>query len=155
MAAGKFTLFEANLDDLRLADLSGTANLRLALVASAYTPSSGPTGHSLWADVSTNELAAANGYATGGAALTSAALLTAAKGFALDSADVVWTAAGGDIAAHRYYVMYYLGTLWGKTNPLIGYFVGDTTPADIPATTAGNTLTVTVPAAGWFSQQQA
>jgi len=36
------------------------------------------------------------------------------------------------------------------TNPLVGYFVGDSTPADIPATTVGNTLTLTCPSGGWF-----
>ena len=69
-------------------------------------------------------------------------------GYKFSSANVVWTASGGSIAAHRHYVMYVLGTLWGKTNRLVGYFLGDTTPADIPATTTGNTLTVN--ASGWF-----
>lgn len=46
--------------------------------------------------------------------------------------------------------MYVSGTLWGMTNPLVGYFVGDSTPADIPLTTSGNSITVTVPAGGWF-----
>jgi len=36
------------------------------------------------------------------------------------------------------------------TNPLIGYFLGDTTPADVPATTVGNPLTINCPANGWF-----
>jgi len=30
----------------------------------------------------------------------------------------------------------------------VGHFLGDSTPADVPATTAGNTLTVTPNAAG-------
>jgi hypothetical protein len=38
----------------------------------------------------------------------------------------------------------------GLTNPLIGYFVGDSTPADVPATTDTNTLTLNCPAGGWF-----
>jgi hypothetical protein len=46
--------------------------------------------------------------------------------------------------------MYLSGTVWGQVNPLIGYFLGDSTPADIPLTTAGNTITVNQNAAGWF-----
>jgi hypothetical protein len=72
------------------------------------------------------------------------------NGFMFDSADPSWTASGSGIPAHRYYVMYVVGTLWGKTNPLIGYFIGDNTPADIPLTASGNPLTVTVNASGWF-----
>jgi len=47
-------------------------------------------------------------------------------------------------------VLYVSGSLWSMTNPLIGYFLGDTTPADVPATTVGNSLTINCPANGWF-----
>jgi hypothetical protein len=36
-------------------------------------------------------------------------------------------------------------------NPLVGYFLGDSTPADVPATTSGNTLTITPNASGILS----
>ena len=67
------------------------------------------------------------------------------------SAAFVWTASGGSIAAWRRGVVYYLGTLNGKVNPLVGHFLGDSTPADIPATTDTNTLTVTPNASGILS----
>lgn len=47
-------------------------------------------------------------------------------------------------------MLYVSGTVDGYVNPLIGYFLGDSAPADVPATTDTNTLTITVPAGGWF-----
>lgn len=155
MAAGNFTLYRANLDDMRINDLAGSGNLRLALVSSAYTPDATNTGNSLWSNASASEITAANGYTAGGVALSSVVATAVTNGFKLSSANPSWAASGGNIAAWRYCVMYYLGTLWGMTNPLIGYFVGDATPADVPATSSGNTLTITVPAGGWFDSTEA
>jgi hypothetical protein len=59
-----------------------------------------------------------------------------------------WTASSGSIPAWRYAYLRAVGTFGGKVDPLIARFVGDSTPADVPATTAGNTLTVNPPAAG-------
>ena len=150
MAAGTLTLYSKNKDDIRVNDITG-ATVKMALVSSAYTPdTNSSTGHSVWADASANEITAANGYSAGGIALSSMAATAITGGFKFSSANPVWTASGGSIAAWRYAVMYVLGTLWGMTNPLIGYFLGDSTPADIAATTSGNTLTQTCPANGWF-----
>ena len=151
MTAQAFTLYAKNKDDLRLNDLV-SANLRLALVTSAYTPNVTATGHSLWSDVSTNEVANGNGYTTGGVALTGVVAATAGNdGAKLSSGNAAWTGTSTGIPAHRYAVMYYLGPLWSMTNPLIGYILGDNTPADIPVTTpAVSPLTYTCPATGWF-----
>lgn len=149
MAAGTFTLFSKNKDDININDLVG-ATIMVSLVSSGYTPDASVTGHSLWSEVSANEIANGNGYTTGGVALGSMAVTAISGGFKFSSANPSWTAAGGNIPAWRYAVMRVSGTLWGLTNPVIGYFVGDATPADIPATTVGNSLTLTTPAAGWF-----
>ena len=149
MAAGAVTLYSANKDDLNINDLVG-ATVNLALVTSSYTPDVTVTGHKEWADVSANEITTAGGYTTGGQALTSKVATAITGGFKFSSASPTWTATGGSIDAWRYGVLYVVGSLWGLTNPVIGYFVGDSTPANIPATTVGNTLTVTVPANGWF-----
>lgn len=154
MPAGTFTLYRANLDDLRMQDLLG-ATVKLALVSSAYTPDATNTGHDEWADVSANEIANGNGYTTGGATIANDTVTTATNGHKYDSDDPAWTATGGNIPAWRYGVLYVSGSLWGKTSPVVGYFVGDSAPADVPATTAGNPLTITVPAAGWFDITQA
>lgn len=154
MAVGPFTLYRANLDDLRMQDLTG-ATVKVALVSSAYTVDDANTGHDEWADVSANEIANGNGYTTGGATLANDAVSTITNGWKYDSDDPAWTASGGSIPAWRRAVMYVSGTLWGKTNPLIGHFLGDTTPADVPATTDGNPLTINVSANGWFGVTQA
>lgn len=150
MAAGAFTFFSKNKDDFRVNDLTG-AVINVALVTSAYTPNTdSTTGHSLWSEVSANEIANGFGYTTGGQALAADVATAIAGGFKYTSSNVAWTAAGGSIPAWRYYVMYVVGSLWGMTNPIIGYALGDSTPADIPATSDTNILTLSVPAGGWF-----
>ena len=149
MASGNITLFSKNKADINITDIVG-ATVKLALVSSAWTPDATVTGNSLWADMSASEITGGTGYTTGGAALTSMVATAITSGYKFSSANVSWTASGGSIAAWRYAVIYVSGTLWGKVNPVIGYFLGDTTPADIPATTTGNTLTINTPATGWF-----
>jgi len=154
MAAGTFTLYRANLDDLSMQDIAG-ATVKLALVTSSYTPNATNTGDDLGADVSANEIANGNGYTTGGATLANDAASTITNGFKYDSDDPSWTASGGSIPAWRYGVMYLSGTVAGMVNPLVGYFLGDSTPADVPATSDGNPLTIQVNASGWFGTTQA
>lgn len=148
---GLFTMYKANLDDIRLNDIV-SSTIKVALVTSAYTPDASLGGHSLWSSASGSEIANGNGYTTGGvtvagdAAFSSSQTWYYSNGTAIES-----TASGGTIPGWRYAVFYVSGTLWGKTNPLIGYFLGDSTPADIPATASGQTLTLGAPALGWFT----
>jgi hypothetical protein len=127
---------------------ANAANFRLALVGSAWTPDNSDTGNEVWADVSANEIANGGGYTTGGIALTGVVLSQTGGTVKFTSSAAQWTATGSGIAAWRRGVVYYSGTLNGKVNPIVGHFLGDSTPADIPATTAPNTLTVTPNAAG-------
>jgi len=151
-AAGTFLIYTRNIDIINIGDLL-SATVKFALVTSSYTPDyDETTGHHLWSAVSANEIANGNGYTTGGATLANKAKTAIVNGFLFDSDDVVWTASGGSIPAWRYAVMYVSGSLWGLTNPLIGSFIGDSAPADIPATTAGNNLTLTGPSGGWFDK---
>lgn len=149
MPAGTVTLYSSNFDDLNPNDLAG-ATVKVALVSSGYTPLTSGAGHDEWADVSGSEIATGNGYVGGGAALTDTVTVTGSS-VRYDANDVSWTATGGDIGAWRYGVIYVAGSLWSKTSPLIGYFVGDSSPADIPATTTGNTLSVQWNASGIFT----
>jgi hypothetical protein len=151
MAAGAFII--PNKAKLNIANATSllsanTANFRLALVSSAWTPDNGDTGNEVWADVSANEIANGNGYTTGGGALTSVALTMSSGVVKFTSAAYVWTASGSGIPAWRRAVLYYLGTLNSKTNPLIAHCLGDSTPADVPLTTSGNTLTITPNSSG-------
>lgn len=150
MAAPSAVQFYANnIDILKLSDLTG-ATIRLALVTSSYTPNTTQTGHTVWADASANEIAASGGYSAGGIALATPAVTAVTGGFKFSTDNGSVTASGGGIAAWRYGVIYVLGSLWSLTNPLIAIFTGDSAPADIPLTSAGNTLQFTCPAAGWF-----
>ena len=104
--------------------------------------------NAVYADL-TNELATGFGYTSGGGTLASVTLTTVTTNDSMfDAADFVWTASGGSIPAWRFAVIRRSDTVNSLVGPLIGYILGDTTPADIPATTVGNTLTLTWDATG-------
>jgi hypothetical protein len=101
-------------------------------------------------DVSANEIAAGFGYTAGGVACTATiARVGATTTFSLT--DGLWTASGGSIPVWRYAVIYASVTRNGVTNPLVSYILGDTTPADIPATVNGATLRVRINTSGLFT----
>lgn len=87
----------------------------------------------------TNEHANANGYTTGGIAVTLTLSGTTTVTIDIDT-DPVWTASGGSITA-RYAVIYEVG------GNILFYCLLDDTPADVTATD-GNTLTVAAHASG-------
>lgn len=154
MAMGPFTIFAKNLDKTDIATLI-TSTVKVALVSDSYVPDSDADGHSVWADISTYEITAANGYTAGGAELGTLAQAATADndGFKFTSGNPTWTASGGNIDAWNMYVIYAVGTVWGLTNPVIGYGYGFAGGAsDVPATSDGNTLTITMPATGWFDR---
>lgn len=149
MAAGAWVVPDkAKLNFFNATDLLGAnaANFKMALVSSSWTPAN--STDEVWADASGNEIANGNGYTTGGIALTSVALTQTSGTVKFTCANALWTASGSGILAHRRAVIYYSGTLNSKVNPIVCHALGDTTPADIPLTTAGNTLTWVTPANG-------
>lgn len=150
MAAGAIIIpNKAKLNMFSATDLLNPANtFKLALCTSALTPNDGDAGNEVWGDVSGNEIAAGNGYTAGGIALTGVTLTQSGGTVKFTSSAAQWTATGGNIPAWRYGYIYAVGTFNGKVNPIVGHFLGDATPADIPVTTTGNTLTVTPNAAG-------
>jgi hypothetical protein len=147
--ASAFILYGANKADFRLNDFP-LATLKLALLGSSYPPNATTVGDSLWGDVSAHEIVSGNGYNAGGAVVPSVTLTTTNDGYVFSSGAVVWNSIGGGIAAHYYYVMYVVGTLWGKSSPLVGYYVGNTASVPIPLTPPGTPLSVTPPAGGWI-----
>jgi hypothetical protein len=155
MAAGAFVFPDkAVLNFFSATNLLGasTANFKLALVSSAWAPDD--AADEVWADASAAEIAAGNGYSTGGGALSGVALTQTSGAVKFTANAFVWTATGGSIPPWRRGVVYYSGTLNGKVNPIVGHFLGDDTPADVPATTDGDTLTVTPHASGILSVEQ-
>lgn len=151
MAGGTFTIYTANLGFLDPAALvAGT--VKCALINSSYSPNAGSSGHTVFSNVSTYEIAANYGYTAGGQSLANPSRSTITGGCKFSSNNLSWTASGGNIAAWRYAVFYYYGTLGGLTNPLIGYIIGDDTPADVPETTpAASPLILNCPSGGWFT----
>ena len=149
-APSAIQVFAKNINAFKLSDLS-SVNIRMALVSSAASPDTTATGNTIWANLSANEIAGGTGYTSGGYSLTGSNAVSGTTGYYFTSGNPSWTASGAGIAAWRYGVLYYTGALWGVTDPLIAYFVGDGTPADVPLTAAGNTLQITCPAAGWFT----
>ena len=89
----------------------------------------------------TNEVANANGYSTGGKALTMS--VTGTTTVTVDCDDQTWTASGGSITA-RFAVIYEVA------GNVVAYCLLDSTPADVTATD-GNTLTVQINASGIFT----
>jgi len=148
-APSAFQFYAKNLNNLKNADLAG-ATIKMLLTSSLYVPDTSETGHSALADI-TNELANGNGYSTGGVALATPTITAIAGGYKFSSGNALWTASGSGIPAWRYGVIYVVGALWGITSPLLARFIGDSTPADIPLTAAGNSLQVSCPANGWFT----
>jgi hypothetical protein len=90
----------------------------------------------------TNEHAAANGYTTGGIAVTHT--LAGTTTVTTDwSTDPIWTASGGSITA-RFAVIYEVA------GNVLAYCLLDAAPADVTATDT-NTLTVAAHASGIFT----
>jgi len=93
------------------------------------------------------QIAAGNGYTTGGATLTTVTWAETSAGSGIwkfSSDDVTFTATGGDIAAHQYLVIY---SDTSTNDKLVGYVDrGSSTTI-----TSGNSRTWDVGANGWFT----
>ena len=139
MAAGAWTFPNSARTDL----LNGTFDIdtdsfKMALFLSTSNIGAAST---TYAGV-TNEHANANGYTTGGIAVT--LTLSGTTTVTVDvSTDPVWTASGGSIVA-RFAVIYEV------SGNVLCYCLLDSTPADVTVTT-GNTLTVQISASGVFT----
>lgn len=88
-----------------------TDTFKCALVTSSYTPSA---AHTVWANVSANEVANGNGYTTGGVTLAGNTVTDTM----IDCNDPSWTALS---KTFRYAVFYKSGTANSLTNPLVAY----------------------------------
>lgn len=90
-----------------------TDTFKLALITSAYVPS---LAHTVWADVSTNEVADGLGYTIGGLTLTNN-LITDAGMF---TDDLIWT---NLTKTFRYGVIYKVGLANALQDPLFAYIL--------------------------------
>jgi hypothetical protein len=138
MAAGAWTFTDGGRTSL----LDGTFDLdsdtfKMALFLNTSDLGAAST---TYAGVS-NQHAQANGYLTGGVAVTLS--LTGTTTVTVDSTDATWTANGGSIVA-RFAAIYEVG------GNILCYCLLDSTPADVTVTT-GNVLTVQIHASGVFT----
>lgn len=140
MAAGAWTFTDAGRTEL----LNNTGfdidsgSYKCALFLSTSNIGSGSTTYAGL----TNEVANANGYTTGGIAVTLTLSGTTSVKVAW-SADPVWTASGGSITAR-------FGVIYEVSGNVLCYCLLDSAPADVTAT-SGNTLTITPNASGIFT----
>lgn len=117
--------FDFDTDTFKMALFLSTSNLS--------------TSSTTYAGV-TNEHANANGYTTGGAAITFS--LSGTTTVTVDSTDATWTASGGSIVA-RFAAIYEVG------GDVVCFCLLDDAPADVTVTT-GNQLTIAIHANGVF-----
>src|SRR4029077_4231651 len=97
----------------------------------------------------TNEVANANGYTTGGVAVTGQTVTPVADVTTVDCDDVQWVASGGAIVS-RFAVLYVDATVSGIVKPLLCVCLLDTTPADVTFPD-GATGKIIINAAGVFT----
>jgi hypothetical protein len=139
MAAGTWTFTDVSKKNL----LDGTFDIdsdsfKIALDLSTSNIGAATTTH---AGV-TNQHANANGYTTGGIAVTLTLAGTTTVTVDIQT-DPVWTASGGSITAR-------FAELYEVSGNVLCYALLDSTPADVTATD-GNTLTVAANASGVFT----
>ena len=133
------TLWEADGTDLLKA--SNAFQVVLCTSAEALTASSLTNG--LYSDLA-HEVANGNGYTTGGVVLTGVTLTRSGgtTSLAWTGPSPLWTASGSGIPAWRWIVLYVNATLNGHVKPVVGFALGDSTPADVPLTPSGSTIAV-------------
>lgn len=148
MAAGKFKVYEKAKKYFAdgTFDLDDNTNWKLALFLSTSNANTLSVGTGVYGDL-TNEHANANGYTTGGVAITPTWTQSGATA-TFDAADLApaWTASGGSIV-FRFLVIYKNATVNTIVKPLLCVSLADTTPADVTAT-AGNPVNITFNASG-------
>lgn len=148
-APGKFKAYEIAKKYLAdgTFDLDDTTNWKGALYLSTSNANTLSVGTAILADL-TNEHANANGYTTGGVALTGITWVRAAGTVTFDAADLApaWTATGGPITA-RFLVIYKNATVNSIVKPLLCVCLMDTAPADVTATDT-NPFNITFNASG-------
>ena len=132
MTAGTWTLTNAGRTNILKAvygDLTA-ASMKVALATSSSNIGATSTTYAGL----TGEVANANGYTTGGLAVSLVAAGTTSVTLVF-ATDPVWTASGGSIVG-RFAVLYHV-----TSGNILAYCLLDSTPADVTAT-ATNTLTV-------------
>lgn len=104
--------------------------IKCMMLTSGYTLNA---AHSILADVSANEVAAGNGYTTGGVTLANKSVTLAGVVAKYTADPATW---GTLTKTYRFLALYSEKTVNGVVNPLIALILVDNTPADIVITGA-------------------
>lgn len=118
---------------------------KASLHTSAFTPDL--NADTVFADIG-SELATANGYTAGGYTLANVVWTRSGATVKFDADDVNIAASGAGLT-FRYVVIRAVGTLNGRVDPVVGYLLLDSAPADVTIA-AGNTGVIEWNAAGIF-----
>ena len=130
--------FNRFYEDLVDADIDWVADdINAALLTTSWTPDRTADYY----DELTNELAAGNGYTTGGELLTTKAVATAANVVYLEADDIAWTFTATKVFR---YVVFYKDTGTPATSALIWY-------VDLGALSLSGTYTIQLNALGLIS----
>lgn len=135
MAAGNWTLTNIGRTELTKGTFLDADSYKIALFLSTSNLGAGSTTYALLS----NEHSNANGYTTGGNAVTLSRSGTTTVTITTTN-PAVWTASGGSIVA-RFAVLYEVG------GNVLAYALLESPAADVTVTT-GNTLTVTISGSG-------
>jgi hypothetical protein len=151
-AAGKWKVYDfakKYLSDGTF-DLDAASSWKYALYTSASNANTLSVGTGILGDL-TNEVANANGYVTGGFAMSAPTWTRSGSTLTFDIGDLApaFTAAGGNVTA-RFQVIYWNGTLNTIVKPLLCVSLCDATPADVTVLD-GNPWNVTINASGVFT----
>jgi hypothetical protein len=128
----------------------GTINLlnpaiTMALVSKDYTPDLDL--HTIWADVSANEVAAGDGYTTGGVALTTLGLARTGPLTTWDADDITWATL---TKIFKYGVIYLNDTVGAVVKPLIAVVDFDNSSGTAEVTSGGIDFQFIIGADGLF-----
>lgn len=111
-AFNKFNLFVDYLS-------KGSINLATDTIKVMLTNTAPVATNSKYSDISGTELAAGNGYTTGGQAVTGTGVSNSTGTESFTAGSTTFTSSGGSMGPFRY-VVYYDAT--AVNNPLIGYY---------------------------------
>lgn len=127
-------------------DLDSPPTMKMALLLS--TSNFATVTNNVYADL-TNEVAAVNGYATGGVAMSGETWTRSAGTATFTAGNTTFTASGGNIV-FRAMVCYQNATVNTIIKALMCYSIGDSTPADTTITN-GTSLAIAMNASGTFT----
>ena len=139
MAAGPWTFTNSSLLKLHNGTFLPSDTYKMALFKSTSNLAATSTTYAGL----TNQVDSA-GYTAGGVSVTLSLTSTTPSELILDCTDAVFTASGGTIANAYYAVVYEV------SGDVVAYCLLDSSPADAPTVTDGNTLTVTISANGIY-----